>query len=239
MNWRADWKALSDNIAGLLEAGQFAVATSSINAQDPYKTGKYLLYHANEIFEEIGRFSETYAASIPLPAKNALAKFLDRRKDTFEGGSINAFEGMRIRLVLLSSFRAQLDHALTDFTSIALRASDRAFKHLQRCIVADSNTRSIWQAAYQNGEVPCEKLGGAHMLLHGIWAFKVDGAGGRTDLVFGSPLRDIGEISGVADALVLTEWEIVRDPRDLEKKLYGAIEQTKKVWRWNIRWIRA
>ena len=86
MNWRGDWKALSDNIAGLLEAGKFAVATSSINTQDPYKTGKYLVYHANEIFEEIRRFAETYATSIPLPANNALTKFLDRRKDTFEGG---------------------------------------------------------------------------------------------------------------------------------------------------------
>ena len=135
---------------------------------------------------------------------------------------------MRIRLVLLSSFRAQLNHALTDFTSVALGASDRAFKHLQRCIVADPNTRLTWQTAYQDGEVPCEKLGGAHMLLHGIWAFKVDGTGGRTDLVFSSPLRDFGEVSSAADALVLTEWKIVKDPRDLEKKLRGAIEQTKK-----------
>jgi hypothetical protein len=35
----------------------------------------------------------------------------------------------------------------------------------------------------------CEKLAGVHLLLHGIWAFKVHAAGERTDLVFPQPSR--------------------------------------------------
>jgi hypothetical protein len=71
------------------------------------------------------------------------------------------------------------------------------------------------------------ELGGAHLLLHGIWAFKVDGAGGRTDLVLGTPIKDMREVVGSADALVLTEWKIAK-PENVETKITEAREQTKK-----------
>ena len=46
-----------------------------------------------------------------------------------------------------------------------------------------------------------------HLLLHGIWAFKVDAAGARTDLVFQEPAGDLTAAQRYADGLVLTEWK--------------------------------
>jgi hypothetical protein len=103
---------------------------------------------------------------------------------------------------------------LSDFESVAKRLSERAFVHLQQLIVADEVVRSRWQAAIEAGETACEKLGGAHLLLHGIWAFKVNGPGARTDLVFGEPLGSGIATERVAEALVLTEWKVVRHPPD-------------------------
>ena len=66
--------------------------------------------------------------------------------------------------------------------------SERAFAHLQRHFVADAECRDKWTSAFTDGEVACEALRALHLLLHGLWAFKVDNAGARTDLVFQEPL---------------------------------------------------
>ena len=59
----------------------------------------------------------------------------------------------------------------------------------------------------EEGEVACEKLGAVHLLLHGIWAFKVDAAGARTDLVFQEPAGDLTNEQRYVDGFVLTEWK--------------------------------
>jgi hypothetical protein len=59
--------------------------------------------------------------------------------------------------------------------------------------------------------VACEKLGAVHLLLHGIWAFKVNAAGKRTELVFQEPVSDGGAGPQYADGLVLTEWKLAPD----------------------------
>ena len=41
----------------------------------------------------------------------------------------------------------------------------------------------------------------------GVWAFKVDAAGARTDLVFQEPVADLTAPQRYADGLVLTEWK--------------------------------
>jgi hypothetical protein len=61
--------------------------------------------------------------------------------------------------------------------------------------------------AFTDGEVACEKLGAVHLLLHGIWAFKIDAAGARTDLVFQEPAGDFIAAQRYADGFVLTEWK--------------------------------
>jgi hypothetical protein len=97
---------------------------------------------------------------------------------------------------------------------IARRRSERAFVHLQQLIVANPSIRASWKTAFDEGEVACERLGGAHLLLHGIWAFKAHGPGARTDLVLGEAVTDAAAVERVADALVLTEWKLVRKEAD-------------------------
>lgn len=65
-----------------------------------------------------------------------------------------------------------------------------------------------WAHAFESGEVECEKLGAVHLLGHGIWAFKISGAGGRTDLVYQEPLEDFANIERSSEGLVLTEWKL-------------------------------
>jgi hypothetical protein len=74
-------------------------------------------------------------------------------------------------------------------------------------IVADATVREKWQESFKKGEVACEKLGAVHLLLHGIWAFKVDAIGGRTDLVFQEPAGDLSNAQRYVDGFVLTEWK--------------------------------
>jgi hypothetical protein len=79
---------------------------------------------------------------------------------------------------------------------------------LQRLLVVDEDVRAKWKRAYEHGgEPPCERLGAVHLLWHGIYAFKVNAAGARTDLVFNEPLERSFERRGV-EGLVLTEWKV-------------------------------
>jgi hypothetical protein len=72
--------------------------------------------------------------------------------------------------------------------------------------------------------VVCEKLGAVHLLSHGIWAFKVDAAGGRTDLVYQEPLADLTDIRRSGDGLVLTEWK-KHSARDNSGELFDRARQ--------------
>ena len=72
----------------------------------------------------------------------------------------------------------------------------------------------------------CEQLGMVHLLVRGIWAFKSVAPGERTDLVLGTRLEITPQIESAAEALVLTEWKVVRKASELgtlaDAKLYGV-----------------
>src|SRR5258707_13086277 len=68
--------------------------------------------------------------------------------------------------------KGNLSFILSDTQEVLRSRADRAFEHLQRMIVADSDYKAKWQAAFDRGEEACEQLGAVHLLLHGIWAFK-------------------------------------------------------------------
>ncbi|MGE0551743.1 MAG: hypothetical protein AB7O24_29075, partial [Kofleriaceae bacterium] len=87
---------------------------------------------------------------------------------------------------------------------------ERAFEHLNRSLVVDRDLRSRWLTALADREEYCEALGAVHLLLNGVFAFKVNAQGGRTDLVLGGEVEATPAVRG-SDALVLTEWKIVRD----------------------------
>ncbi len=76
--------------------------------------------------------------------------------------------------------------------------------------MADDEIRKKWLTAFNKHETACEKLGAVHLLLHGIWAFKSNAEGGRTDLVLGNKLEVNDDVIGAARGLVLTEWKLLK-----------------------------
>jgi hypothetical protein len=123
---------------------------------------------------------------------------------------LTGFPALQAAVVLLASIHAELNHAMADHDEVMRSHVARAFRHLQRSLVADSDFRIKWLAAFEKGETACEQLGGVHLLLHGIWAFKASSVGERTDLILGTRLVLDQEGLASAHGLVLTEWKLVR-----------------------------
>jgi hypothetical protein len=93
--------------------------------------------------------------------------------------------------------------------------------------IADDDFREKWQAAFAAGEPACEGLGQVHLLSHGIWAYKVNAAGERTDLVYQEPVADYANDYRYADGLVLTEWKKAAVRRDAASKFEEARNQAR------------
>lgn len=225
MTWLTEWKAISGRIAGLLEAGRFCIQCMTIKATDEYGAWKReLMPHSEQIFVELREFEKRHGPVLPAAGRARLERFLDANGGRFIG-DLSGLPGLQFRLSALASLRAEIDYAFSDQSAVARRLSEQAFVHLQRSIVADPNVRENWIQAFGLGETACERLGAVHLLLHGIWAFKVDARGERTDLVIGEPLHDLTEAQSSAQALVLTEWKVIRNPDETPGRLADARRQ--------------
>jgi hypothetical protein len=230
MSWRNEWQAISGHIRGFAASAQSFLKSGG---SDTFSVArKQLLPHAKRIYGIIKKFKEDYEAVLPSHACECLSVLIRERAALFlksepmVAGSER--EDVQARLCILESIQAELTYHLSDFSTIAKRMSERAFIHLQRSIVADRSVRDRWCEAFDTGEPACEKLGGIHLLLHGIWAFKVNAEGERTDLVFGEPLISLTEVETAAEALVLTEWKLVRNPASLESIAADAMKQASR-----------
>jgi hypothetical protein len=168
-----------------------------------------------------------HGRTIPTSAAAALDRFLADHGPLLANAQLDNFGHTVACLTALSRFRAELRFQLTDRSASMLRLTERALQHLQRSIVADADVRRKWQEAFAAGETSCEQLGAAHLLLHGIWAFKTSAAGERTDLVYGEPVSEADISVAAADALVLTEWKLVRTSSELAAKLGLAEAQAR------------
>jgi hypothetical protein len=213
MSWQSEWKAISDRIDSILKAGNYYAQFGS-SSDGGGAAHKGLIPSAREIRTSIVEFKDKYGQLLPVSAASCLDKFISDAPNFFEKSDVrqDAYLFARVTLTFLSAFRANFVYKITDVSARALRLSERAFSHLQRSIVADPTIRSKWQAAFEEGETACEKLGAVHLLQHGIWAFKVKEAGEATDLVFGDPLGEdyLSEVECTSEALVLTEWKRVK-----------------------------
>jgi hypothetical protein len=136
---------------------------------------------------------------------------------------------IQFRFVSLKAFCTEMDALLSDTKTYVLRLTERAFRHLQRLIIVDTDTRTKWGGAFEAGEPECERLGAVHLLWHSIWAFKADAKGERTDLIMGEPIdsKNLEEIGNSAEALVLTEWKIANKEQDILKQIEQGQRQAK------------
>jgi hypothetical protein len=130
-------------------------------------------------------------------------------------------------VVLLGAFQTEMSFLLSDVQQAIRSRAERAFLHLRRSIVVDEQFRAKWQTAFKNGEVACEKLGAVHLLLHGIFAFKVNAAGARTDLVFQEPAGSLIDEQGYVDGFVLTEWKKAISKEEAPQKFAEARSQAQ------------
>lgn len=157
------------------------------------------------VWHDMLRFRQDFGGVVSA-ADAALDRFkVENSVDATEGYDDN-FNRTRVLVLKLIGLGAEVSHALRDRSEQIRSASELAFKHLQRLIVVDAELRQKWVNAFDAGETYCEKVGAAHLLWHGILAFKVDAAGGRTDLVYEEPMMT-DELAGVR-GVVLTEWKV-------------------------------
>lgn len=230
MSWLSEWQALSSRINGIVDAANFFFNSQRNSSSDERGVRKkVLLKTAMDIENDLARFTEGFCSVIPVQACECIERFLQMVKglgqydQTGEG-----FLPSDVQLLItgLAAFRSEFAYIISDNEAISKRITERAFIHLQRSIVADSSIRQKWQDAFKKREERCEQLGAVHLLSHGIWAFKVDAAtGGKTDLIMNEPLSNFGQIESTADALVLTEWKLVRTKSELASKIDSAKKQ--------------
>lgn len=226
MIWSVEWTAIVTRISGILDAARFYLEARS---DDPYRVaGKWLLPQAQGIFRSIEVFHKSYGSFLPPIAAECLGEFIEKSRQHFSQTDLEPRLALQFQMTTLVSFRAEFSYHLTDGAVFAKGLSERAFMHIQRCIVADTQEKKLWNDSFHQGETACEKLGAARLLLHGIWAFKVDGAGERTDIVFSEPIRDWEQVEQSADALVLTEWKIANSRNELESKVAMAKKQASR-----------
>ena len=187
MSYADEWQALSNRIRGLMQAGELHARFLGINSGDVYARSKRLREQCEKVLDSLEAYIKSHKDRIPLPASESIKEFISNhgvlvRDKTGTNDSLE--QRVWAALVMLGGLESEITYALSDQQETIHVRSERAFAHLQRSIVADPDICDKWARAFQDGEVACEKLGGAHLLLHGIFAFKVNAEGERTDLVF-------------------------------------------------------
>lgn len=227
MGWNEQWRALAARIEGLMGASKYLLSTFAIVNVDQYAIGRnWILPHFSSIKADLVQFRDRFAAELPTTAVTALNRFIQEVviPDGVGGNHVSNVQ----TLAQLADFRAQFEYLIRDVEIEARAVTELAFEHLRRLIVVDADTRKAWCTAFDTHETHCEKLGAVHLLSHGIWAFKAQGDGAATDLVYNEPLNNFArETAASARALVLTEWKRVTDPAALGAKAAEARAQAQ------------
>jgi hypothetical protein len=223
-----EWKALSSRIRGLQRAVELHAQFLLVNRSDTYNRAARLREHCQSALNALEAYAERHRFRVPTTVIDSIKTFASRHKSLIHdtsGTRDSQEERVWAAIVALGGLETELSFLLADGQQVIRRTSERAFVHLERSIVADPDVRQKWIKAFEQGEVACERLGGAHLLAHGIFAFKVDGEGERTDLILQEPLRDATESERFADGFVLTEWKKAKEEKDAAAQFERARKQ--------------
>lgn len=225
--WRAEWNAISARIEGFIRTGEIFYQSIQKSSDRPSDTlDQTLIPESTELYNCVKAYKENYSKVLPAKLDNSINNLINKYDSLFSNKpdqQTSALDYQR-RLLTLSAFRSEFEYHLFDIQDEIRLVSERAFVHLQRCIVADSEYKQKWQTAFKNHETACEKLGAIHLLWHGIWAFKVNAEGGRTDLVMGDKNAD-ETAQQTSIGMVLTEWKCAKTENDVIYKYEQGINQ--------------
>jgi hypothetical protein len=205
LTYAVSWRRIAARIRGLEKAAELHARFLASHSGSPYGADKALQRHCEEIRESIVGFHNAFEAVLPAEVVSAIQRFMADAGNQILGNDAGDALLVRTIVVKISAFESEVSFWLESPAEAIRSTSELAFAHLQRLIVADEQYRAKWQAAYADHETRCEQLGAVHLLWHGIWAFKVDAAGGKTDLVFEEPL--VASSIPAALGFVLTEWK--------------------------------
>jgi hypothetical protein len=207
MPYAEQWQAIAAHIRGLARAGELHARYLGVRDSDSFGRGQRLSAQAKRIVTTIRDYRGS-SDTLPIAIARCIDALLADAGGVIEGQQGKSLEEHALwhGLVLLSALEAEVSYLLSDTQELLRSRSELAFTHLQRLLVVDDDVRKKWWMALEAGELRCEQLGSAHLLWHGIWAFKINAAGARTDLVFPEPL-DVS-MSRSALGLVLTEWKV-------------------------------
>jgi hypothetical protein len=224
MQWNEKWRVISARIDGLVKSGELLALMLKINSSDARGVvRKSLMPELDSIVAEIRRFGEEYGSCLPEAAAVTLDRFLGQDWDKHMNDSTVDLKSV----VPLAAFRSEFNFLLRDMELETRNLTELAFEHLRRMLEVDSEIQQKWQIAFKKRENHCERLGAVHLLSHGIGAFKITGVGAATDLVFGVPIeREIDLVRRTARALVLTEWKLIKDEKEMENVAAAARKQT-------------
>ncbi|WP_152024934.1 hypothetical protein [Candidatus Filomicrobium marinum] len=201
------WIAVSSLIKGLQEAGELYSRFMSYHNEDSYGAGNYLREQCEIAVIALETFRRDFDRSLPKEAANRIDSFLGSRLARAAKDASTAQRGARGALVGLAAVEAEITYILHGRQEQIRARSERAFLLLQRTLAVDGDVQRRWKEAHKGGEVACERLGSLVLLSQGIYAFKVDAIGARTDLVFSEP-PDESLLFRSVEGLVLTEWKV-------------------------------
>jgi hypothetical protein len=215
MSYATHWRNVAALIKGLQRAGEIYSQFQTTQREDSHGAGSYLHQQCAAAVRTLRAFRDDFAGSLPSGALQQIDHFLSSTPAQAAGDLSTVERGMRAALVSLGALEAKVTFIL----------SERAFIHLQRTLAVDEQVRAKWMDAFERHETVCERLGSVHLLSHGIFAFKVDAAGARTDLVFPEIPED-ALLAGVFEGFVLTEWKRAKDANGAAHAFREARAQT-------------
>lgn len=220
MNLRDEWAGLAAAADDAVAAGrEFLQAVGATDREDFYGVQSSLILPVvRGVIEGISAFLQAHENQLGTTA-GELRRIIDAHFAKIGDGGFPATQSL---LPLLLFAKSTVSRLLSDTDILWVPVVERAFAHLQRTLVVDPSARAAWSSAFSEGETSCEKLGGVHLLGHGIFAFKADAAGARTDLVLGTPLSEDDEARRMDAPLVLTEWKVAEDEPEAVKKVQRA-----------------
>lgn len=236
----------ADNLSKIFVMTDKIAAGDYVSLVRPRSMGQRMVVNphpfnvSKDLLEDIDSFIKNHNAHNSGIKSHKLLRVKDSIKNaqdliSQEEGIAEMLVGRVVRLqIIFSSIDADLT-AILDSFDVEIQQSllvERAFAYIQKMLLASESYRKDWldaTGAKVTGEVTCEKLGEAALLLAGIWAVKMNQTIGETDLVL-----SLSDEEGNVDAhalrtgtfVLLTEWKIAHTRKEFEQRIEQAKQQS-------------